>query len=407
MGTTDVSYVEASSRRSRYETVGLVVGFFLLSTAAAAYEIAPASVLPLVRTSMGIDASAAGWLMSVMYATAVVASVPVGIALDRVSVRRAMTVGGIALVVAGVWGWFAAAAGAYWWLLVSRVLGGIAYVLFWNAGANTIGRAVGPDVRATAVGIFTASAPVGFALGQFGSPLLARPFGWPTILPAFAAIAVVGLGIFLLATHGRSIDVEADSPDRDGFVRLFTDTAVWTLCACCFLAYSLYLFLNTWLPSFMVEQFGVPLAVGGVLTALFPAIGVVSRSSSGALSDRVFGRRRRPVTVAAFAIATPAVVAFAVVSRVAVLVVVLVVSGFAVQLAIGLLFSYVTEVVAAEVRTTAVSLLTSVGLFGAFVAPIAAGRIIDGVGYTPAFVLAGGVALLGVVLAWHAPESDG
>jgi nitrate/nitrite transporter NarK len=402
-----VSDAASLNRRSRYETVGLVVGFFVLSAGAAAYEIAPASVLPLVRSSMGIDATAAGWLVSVMFATAVVASVPVGIALDRVSVRRAMTVGGIALLVAGAWGWFAAAAGAYWWLLASRVLGGVAYVLFWNAGANTIGRAVEPGVRATAVGIFTASAPVGFALGQFASPLLARPFGWPAVLPGFTAIAAIGLGVFLLATRRRSIDADAAVPDRDAFVRLFTDTAVWTLCACCFLAYSLYLFLNTWLPSYLTEQFGVPLAVSGVLAALFPAIGVVSRSSGGALSDRVFGRRRRPVVVAAFAVATPAVVAFAVVSRVPVLVGVLVVSGFAVQLAIGLLFSYVTEIVPPNVRTTSVSLLTSVGLFGAFVAPIVAGRIIDGAGYRLAFLLAGGVALLGVGLALLAPEPGG
>jgi nitrate/nitrite transporter NarK len=347
-----VSDAASLNRRSRYETVGLVVGFFVLSAGAAAYEIAPASVLPLVRSSMGIDATAAGWLVSVIFATAVVASVPAGIALDRVSVRRAMTVGGIALLVAGAWGWFAAAAGAYWWLLASRVLGGVAYVLFWNAGANTIGRAVEPGVRATAVGIFTASAPVGFALGQFASPLLARPFGWPAVLPGFTAIAAIGLGVFLLATRRRSIDADAAVPDRDAFVRLFTDTAVWTLCACCFLAYSLYLFLNTWLPSYLTQQFGVPLAVSGVLAALFPAVGVVSRSSGGALSDRVFGRRRRPVAVAAFAVATPAVVAFAVVSRVPVLVGVLVVSGFAVQLAIGLLIYNGTEIVHPNVRTT-------------------------------------------------------
>jgi nitrate/nitrite transporter NarK len=294
--------------RSRCEIHGLIVRFFLLSTAAAAYEIAPASVLPVVRTSLDIDATAAGWLVSIMYATAVIASIPVGIALDRVSVRRAVTVGGIALLVAGGWGWYAAVLNAYWWVLASRVLGGVAYVLVWNAGANTISHAISPDVRATAVGVFTASAPVGFALGQFGSPLIAASFGWPAILPAFAAIAVVGVGIFLLATRQHSPGVETAVPNREAFVRLFTNAAVWTLCLLCFLAYSLYLFLNTWLPSYLTEQFGVSLAVSGLLTALFPAIGVVARSSSGVLSDRVFGGRHRPIVVLSFVIATPAIV---------------------------------------------------------------------------------------------------
>lgn len=399
-----VSDIPSGGERSRRETLGLLVGFFLLSAAAAAYEIGPASVLPVVQNSLDIGASAAGLLVSVMYATAVVTSVPVGIALDRFSVRRAVVFGGVALLVAGVWGWYAATVEAYLWLLASRVLGGVAYVIFWNAGANSVGSAVNSRYRATAVGVFTASAPVGFALGQFGSPFIANAAGWPAILPAYAAIAVVGVAVFLLATRQRVPGVDAAAPDRAALRGLFTSSAVWTLCALCFLAYSLYLFVNTWLPSYLVEGFGVSLAVSGLLTALFPTIGAIARSSSGAVSERVFGGQRRPVTVVSFLFATPAVVAFAVVSRIELVVGAVVVVGFAVQLVTGLLFSYVTEVVAPTVRTTAVSLLTSIGLFGAFAAPIAAGGIIDRAGYEPAFLVAGGVALFGVLLAMRAPE---
>ncbi|PSP72112.1 MFS transporter [Halobacteriales archaeon QS_3_64_16] len=394
----------STADRSRYSTLGLVAGLFLLSTAAAAYEIAPASVLPVVRGALDIGPTAAGWLVSVMYATAVLASVPVGFLLDRVSVRRAVTVGGGALLVAGVWGWYAATLGAYWWLLCSRVLGGIAYVLFWNAGANTVGRAVSPERRATAVGVFTASAPVGFTLGQFGSPLIAGRFGWPAILPAFAAIAALGVAVFALATRRGSLGGAGNEPDRDGVAALLTDRAVWTLCVLCFLAYALYLFLNTWMPSYLVENFDVPLAVSGLLTALLPAVGIVARSSGGVLSNRLFGRRRRPVAIVAFVVAAPAVTSVAVVSGVGLLIGLLVVVGFTVQVVIGLLFSYITEIVAADVQATAVSMLTSVGLFGAFVGPIVAGEVISRAGYRPAFLLAGGAGLLGVVLAWRAPE---
>jgi predicted MFS family arabinose efflux permease len=391
---------------TRRETVGLVAGTFVLSSAAGAYEIAPASVLPLVRDSLGVGPTAAGWLVSVMYLTAVVASVPVGIALDRVSVRRAVAAAAVALLVAGAWGWVAAVAGAYWLLFASRILGGFAYVVVWNAGANLVGQAVEADVRATAVGVFTASAPVGFALGQFGSPLIAEPFGWPATLPAFAAIAVVGVAIFLASTRGRTVGVETTTPSREEFRTLFTNRAAWTLSALCFLAFSLYLFLNSWLPSYLTDRLGVSLALGGLLTALFPAVGVVSRTGGGVLSDRLFGGRRRPVAVLSFAAAAPTVAAFVAVEGVGVVVALLVVAGFAVQLSIGLLYTYVAEVVAPAVRSTAVAMLTSVGLLGAFVAPIAGGAIIDRAGYRPAFLLAGGVAVVGVVLAWYAPDTE-
>jgi nitrate/nitrite transporter NarK len=285
------------------------------------------------------------------------------------------------------------------------MLGGFAYVVVWNAGANLVGQAVESDFRATAVGIFTASAPVGFALGQFGSPLVAAPLGWPATLPTFAAIAALGVGVFLVSTRGRSLDVEADAPDREEFRSLFANRAAWTLSVLCFLAFSLYLFLNSWLPSFLTDSLGVSLALGGLLTAVFPAVGVVSRTSAGVVSDRLFGGARRPVVVLSFLLAVPSVAGFVVVSGVGLALALVVVSGFAVQLAIGLLFSYVVEVVEPNVRTTAVSLLTSVGLLGAFVAPIAGGAIISRVGYRPAFVVAGVVAVLGVALAWRAPDA--
>jgi MFS family permease len=392
----------AGGRRLR--TVGLVGGLFVLSASAAAYEIVLASVTPLVRSSLGISAAAAGFLVTVMYVTSVVASVPVGVALDRVGVTRAVVVAAVALLVAGAWGYAAGVAGAYWWLVASRVLGGFAYVVLWNAGANLVGESVTAENRATAVGVFTASAPLGFALGQFGGPQVAALAGWPAVLPVFAGLAVVGVTVFLVATWGHEFSVTTEVPDRTALVALFTDRGVWTLCLLCFIAYDLYLVLNSWLPSYLVEGLGVDLAVSGLLTALFPAVGVVARTSSGGVSDRLFGGRRRPVAVLAFAVATPGVFGLVVTTHVGGVVGLVVATGLGVQLAIGLLFSYVTEVVPSEVRTTAVSLLTAAGLAGAGVAPVVAGGLIEWLGYRPTFLVAGVVGAVGVVVASRAPE---
>ena len=276
-------------------------------------------------------------------------------------------------------------------------------MVFWNAGANLVGQAVSASHRATAVGVFTASAPVGFALGQFGSPLVASRYDWPAVFPTFTALAAVGVAVFLLATRGRSLAVEAGTPDRAEFRRLFANRAAWTLSMLSFLGFSLYLFLNSWLPSYLSDQLHVSLALSGALTALFPAMGVLSRTGGGLLSDRLFGGARRPVVVLSFAATTPAVAGFVAFTDVPVVVGLLVVAGFSVQLALGLLYTYLSEVVEPAVRGTAVSMMTSVGLFGAFVAPIVGGEIIGRAGYRPAFLLATVVALAGVALAWYAP----
>jgi nitrate/nitrite transporter NarK len=339
-----------------------------------------------------------------MFGTAAVASLPVGVVLDRTNSRTAVA-GAVGLaVVAGLAGWWTAAAGAFRALVATRVLGGIAYVVVWNAGIDIIGRSFEVGRRGTAVGVFTASGPVGFALGQGTGPLVADAAGWPAVFPAYTALSVVGLLAFWPASRdtGRAAATEVPSPAA--FARVVTDRRVWTVGVLGFLAYSLYLFVNSWAPAYLTDELGLSLALAGTLAAAFPAVGVLSRVSGGVLSDTLFDGRRRPVVLLAFGVAAPIVGAFTLLRTVPVVVAALLCAGFFVQLCIGLVFAYVRELVEPAVAATAVAFLTSVGLAGAFLAPIAAGALIDAVGYPATFALAGGVGGAGFLLAWFAPE---
>jgi predicted MFS family arabinose efflux permease len=389
--------------RTTRRTWGLVAGASLVSTGLAAYEIVPASVTPLVRESLGIDSTAAGLLVGVMFGTAVVTSLPAGAALDRADSRTAMAVATLALFVAGGWGWVAGRNGDYRSILASRALGGVAYVVVWNAGIDMVSRAVDGDNRATAVGIFTASGPVGFALGQGTGPLVARAFGWPAIFPAFTGVALVGLLVFWPASRGLGRNRD-DAPSVREFGAVLRDRTVWSVGALGFLGYALYLFVNSWGTSYLSTEVGLSLALSGLLVAAFPAVGVVSRVSSGLLSDRLFEGRRRPVVLGSFGLAAPLVLLFTRVDAILLLLAVLLLAGFAIQLTLGLSFTYVRELVDPRVAATAVAFQTSVGLAGAFVAPTAGGAVVDAAGFDAAFALAGLLAVCGVALAWRAPE---
>lgn len=401
----EIRGVDSTAVLSTWAPLG---GLFLLSAAAGAYEIAPASVTPTVMADLGITESAAGWIVSIMYLVAVIASIPAGVVLDKSDVTRAVTAAGLALLVAGGAGWIVADAGNFEALIATRVLGGLSYVTIWIAGANLAGRIAPPHSRATAVGVFTGSAPAGFALGQFGAPVVTAVAGWPAIFPAFGGLAVFGLALYWVSAGRPGDDGDApqqETPSRDEFVHLFRNRAVWTVCGMGLSAFALYLFLNSWLPTFLVEQLSATEATAGRLAALFPAVGVLARTGGGVVSDRVFGGRRRPVAVISFAVAGPVVVGLLFVETIGPVVALLVTAGTAIQLAIGLLYSYVREVVDESVVATAVSLLTSVGLFGAFAAPIVAGKLIEATGaFEAAFAAAGSVAVLGVVLAVLTPE---
>ena len=137
---------------------------------------------------------------------------------------------------------------------------------------------------------------------------------------------------------------------------------------------------------------------------MFPAVGVVARVSSGLLSDRVFGGRRQPIVLGSFLIAAPPLLIFTQFHSLSLLVVLLLLAGFAIQVILGLSFTYIREVVDPNVAATAVAFQTSIGLAGAFIAPIVGGVIIDLAGFDAAFALAGGLAICGIAAAWSAPE---
>jgi predicted MFS family arabinose efflux permease len=386
-----------------WRTYGLILGAGLVSAGLAAYEIVPASVTPLVRDSLGIGSTRVGLIVGVMFGTAVLSSLPAGAVLDRTDSRRMMAAAVLSLFVAGIWGWAAGRAGAYWPLIASRVVGGVAYVVVWNAGIDIVSRAVAPDRRATAVGIFTASGPIGFALGQSTGPLVAARFGWPAIFPAYTGLALVGFALFWSTSRGLG-GARADAPTLSEFGTVLRSRSVWLAGALGFLSYALYLFVNSWGSSYLTDEIQLSLALSGAIVAVFPAVGVVSRAASGLLSDRVFGGRRQPVLLGSFAIAAPLVLAFTRLESVPVLVGALFCAGFAIQLTLGLSFTYVRELVETNVAATAVAFQTSVGLAGAFISPIAGGAVVDAAGFDAAFLVAGALAVVGIVLAWRAPE---
>lgn len=392
-----------TNERARW---GLLAGAILMSAGLGAYELVPASVTPLIRASLEVSASEAGLLVSVMFGTAVLASIPVGIVLDRTNSRHAIAVAVGLLLVAGVWGWQAATAGAYWSLVASRILGGIAYVVVWNAGIDIVGRSFDPARQGTAVATFTASGPIGFAIGQGTGPIVAEQFGWPAIFPIFTGIAFVGVIIFWPMSRGSGRATGAPAPTLSDLSSVVTNRRVWTVGLLGFLAYALYLFVNSWAPSYLTEDLQLSLELSGALVALFPAVGVLSRVSGGILSDTFFGGRRRPIVLLSFLVATPIIAGFTAIQTIPVVITALLTVGFAIQLCLGLVFAYIRELVDPAVAATAVAFLTSVGLAGAFIAPIAGGRLIDISNYETAFLIAGALGVLGVLLAWYAPEPE-
>jgi NNP family nitrate/nitrite transporter-like MFS transporter len=174
------------------------------------------------------------------------------------------------------------------------------------------------------------------------------------------------------------------------------------------LGYSLYMVFNSWMPTYITRRFGVSLAESGTFVALFPAVGILARPTGGWLSDRVLGRRRRPVFAASFVGATVLAVVMFYTTTIAVLVAVLVLAGVFIQLQIGLMYQSVREFVDPGAAGTAVALASVAGWLGSFVAPVVAGELVASAGtYAVLFVFAVGLGVTGALTVWRMAESGG
>ena len=385
----------------------VVACLWVVVTAANAYYIVPSGILPVVMDELAIGPTAASLLVSVMFGTQVVVGVPVGIALDRLDNRRAIAAATLVFIAAYAWTWQAAASGAFWSLLAARAVATPMTAALWTASINVTGRQFPPSQQATAVGVVTSAPAAGFAIGLVTGPLVASRLGWDAVFAIYAAPVAVGCAAFWVASHRFDLSGgTAASPNPADFKRLLSRRAIWNVAAMAFLGFSLYAFVTSWVPTYLTDQLGVSLAYGGLFVALFPAIGIVARGGSGYVSDRFFGHRRRPVALLSFVVSVPAVALVAGANTWLVVLVALLVSGLFVQLGLGLFYAQARELADTNVVATAVGFTTSMAVLGGFVAPIVGGFLIEQSGYPAAFGYAIGVGVVGIALAWVAPEPE-
>ncbi|MEA5406236.1 MFS transporter [Haloarculaceae archaeon H-GB2-1] len=341
---------------------GLLLGAWVMWLFIGAYAITPSSILSVVMSSFGIREAAAAWIITMPQVSATLVGLPIGMYLDRVDNRLAITGSTFVLAFAGVWGWLAGDAGAYYWLLASRLVGGITLVTLWTATTNVLSNAFPVSQRATAIGVFSTGYPTGYAFGQFAGPMVATRLPWAATFAVFGVGTLLGYAIFAFAGRKLTIDRGAGStPELADFKAVLTNPGVWGVCALSFFVYMLYMVFNGWMPTYMAQTFDLSLTRSGLFTAIFPAIGLLSRPLGGAISDRLFEQRRRPVVLVSFLGSGVAVVGLYYSATVALLLGSLVVAGFFIQLQIGLLYTYVQEFIAPNVAGTAIAIVSVVG----------------------------------------------
>lgn len=389
-----------------WRVVTIATGWLVLLFVGS-YLITPASILTVVMNDLDITEATAAALVSMPQVTATVVGIPVGLYLDRVQTRGVVPAAAVVLLIGSVGDWFAGGAGNISLLIASRLFAGAGMFVLWVVCINVASSTVPPTRRATATSVIISGYPAGYALGQFSAPRVAEIVGWPGVFPLFGAAVLVSSVVFYFAVGNVTrFETPAESPTFAEFRQVFVNRNIWSIVIVTVLAYSLYMVFNSWMPTYIIQQFDISLAESGTFVALFPAVGIIARPVGGWVSDVVLNQRRRPIFAASFVGAIVVTVALFYTIRVTILVMMLILAGVVIQLQIGLLYQSAQEFVDPKAAGTAVSIASVAGWLGSFVAPVIAGELVAITGsYVIILWFAGSLGVAGGFSVWRMSES--
>jgi MFS family permease len=278
-GPDDPDHVALLADRTRW---GL---FWLLFAAGVAGGCQTGKVpvaLPGMRGELNLSLVMAGWVLSINTVIGMLAGTLAGGVADWIGQRR-LLLGGMAVMAAGSLLGALAPDGDL--LLATRVLEGVGFVCLVVTGPALVTRIMRPEDHRLALGIWGAYLPAGVTLMLLASPVILDYVDWRGLWVVNGVL--VGAVMLALAVGLRGIDEgrrAARRPARALWrdVRLVASTPGPVFLSLSFMVYTTNWFMVTgFLPTFLIETWGLRAAAAAAMTAFVVAGNVVGNVAAG------------------------------------------------------------------------------------------------------------------------------
>jgi len=400
--------------RVRYGMVALICGAVAINYLDRALL---GVALPSLQQEFGLQATAAGLLLSAFSWTYFLAQLPSGVLLDRVGVKvtyvTSIALWSLVTLLHGLTSGFRALFGL-------RLALGLAEAPCFPANSKIITMWCPRNERARAVGLYTAAEYVGLG---FLSPVLfwgMSVAGWRSLFIVAGAIGVAyslyfARRYFDPGSHPALTGAErAEIVAGGGLVthqapvrltwasirHLLAQRQIAGICLGQFAVHSTLTFFLTWFPSYLVSERGIDWIKAGFMASLPYVAAFAGVLAAGFWSDRLLTRgasisvaRKVPV-ITGLLVATVIVLANYVDSS-ALIIAVLAIAFFAQGMS-GTSWAAVSEIAPPGQLGLVGGLFNAAGNLAGIVTPVAIGVIVDVTGsFAGALYFVGGVALLG------------
>ncbi len=269
--------------------------------------IAEIAKLDSFKNELGLSATQTGAILSAFFFSYALAQVPAGWLSDRFGARRMLP---IYIVLWSVCTALTGLATGFAMLIVARLVFGLAQAGCYPTAGSLVKRWTPLPMRGTASSIVSFGGRLGGAIAPILTAWLLRDYlGWRWVLVLYGSSGLLVALLFWRvfretpSEHPRCNEAErrliADGDDdanatgRPPFpplVPLIRSGTMWLMCA---LQYGInigWVFLVTWLPTYLKEVKGVDPKIGGLMSTIVLVAGIVGMLCGGRLTD--FATRR-------------------------------------------------------------------------------------------------------------------
>jgi NNP family nitrate/nitrite transporter-like MFS transporter len=351
-------------------------------------------VLGFIRTEFALSSADAGMIATAFFAGAATTMLAGGAISDRIGPRPAVTLGFLLVTVGGLGAGLLAP--SFPALLAWRILGGLGSGFGFAAGAAYTTSIFDDRGRHLAQGLYGAAYLLGSGITLAYIPVLAGSSGDWRLAFTLSALGVAAVWVAWALLAPSEARVPGVSRAWAALATALRVRNTWLLALCHMCGFGMAIVVGTWVTLYLVDAFGLPVAVAGLTGSLTLVTGIVSRTSGGVILEHGMKPIRLIRAGLALAVAGLAMLALAPVLPVAI--VGLVVTG----LGVGFPYAAVFNGAAASVRTSPASAQAIVGwggLLTAVVGPPLVGTLLDATGsFAAGFLVFAAIVLAVLVL---------
>lgn len=352
-------------------------------------------VIPLAARELELTAAQAGGFMSAFFLGYLITQLPGGMLADRLGTRKVLLA---SLLFMGIFTLSLAWVPGFRTGLLLRFLAGIGSGAVLAAAVKGVYDYFEPSRRATAMGWFMASGPLGLLLANLAAPQLAAAFGWRASFLAAGSLTLVSLGVaWLLLPASENGRADGNGSKETGLGGLLANRDLMLTATAGFFAMWGTWGTLTWANAYMHQGLGLSLPQSGKIMAMFGLGALVGQPAAGWLSD-CFPRQRRQAAMAILVFFGLMLLWFGYNRDSTLLPVIAPLLGAGAFIFGPVLNTFISELVAPAKVGTAIGFCNGIWQLGSLVSPLVAGMLLDRTGsYLWAFAMLAAGPLLAVL----------